>query len=396
MLLAAASLPVGAAVPAHAAPAPAKTPAPQDALATTTPPVLGSGVSGLASIGTLRTAPGTTTRYVDVGLANVRRGPGMGYDVVGTLTRGTRVTGTSTRGWLRMGDGRYIGTSILTGTAPGGSGSSSSGGSSHAGPTVTRWVTATGGNVRSGPSLSHHVTGTLRRGAKVTGTLTSNGWVQMPGGRFISGYILTGTAPGRDNGGGSRSRGSEVVRYVTATAGNVRSGPSTSHRVVGTLAHGTRIRGVPRSDGWLALGDGRFISGVILSAQAPGAGVAPPRTAPPPSAGSFDRAQLLSVAQRYTGFSYVYGGEDTSGFDCSGYTQFVFQQIGVRLPRTAAQQLAATTPTTDPRPGDLVFWGSWHLGIYAGNGYVYDAGRSVQQTSKRRMFPGVTSYGRVG
>lgn len=160
MLLAAASLPVSAAVPVHAAsaPAPAKTPAPQDALATTTPSVFGAGVSELASTGTLRTLPGTMTRYVDVGLANVRRAPAMGYDVVGTLTRGTRVTGTPTRGWLKMSDGRYVGTSILTGTAPGRSGSSGSGGGTHAGPTVTRWVTATVGN----------------------------GWVQMTGGSFIS------------------------------------------------------------------------------------------------------------------------------------------------------------------------------------------------------------------
>ncbi|MGI8946471.1 MAG: C40 family peptidase [Ornithinimicrobium sp.] len=146
-----------------------------------------------------------------------------------------------------------------------------------------------------------------------------------------------------------------------------------------------------RSDGWVDLPGDRYVSSVILSETPPGGG-----TTPPPAEGSPSAAAVLSMAQTYTGVRYVYGGEDPSGFDCSGYTQYVFGRLGVSLPRTAAQQLAATTPTNNPRPGDLVFWGSWHVGIYAGNDYVYDSGRSVQQTSKRRMFPGVTSYGRVG
>ncbi len=195
MLLAAAALPVSTAMPAHAAPAPRPS-APTDVLTVAGGRVVTSGVTGLASARTVRTAPIGTTQYVDVGVANVRKGPGVSYQVTGTLTRGTRVTGTVTRGWLKMADGRYIGTSILTSTAPGGSVNPGSSGRSEVGPTVTRYVTATAGNVRSGPGLNHRVTGTLRRDTKVTGTLTSNGWVKMSGGRYISGAILTSTPPG--------------------------------------------------------------------------------------------------------------------------------------------------------------------------------------------------------
>ncbi len=107
---------------------------------------------------------------------------------------------------------------------------------------------------------------------------------------------------------------------------------------------------------------------------------------------------VLYYAQQYTGYRYSYGGSSTSGFDCSGYTSYVFQKAGINLPRTAEQQRQATTWVSSPRPGDLVFWGApaWHVGIYAGDGMVYDAGRSTASTQKREIFPGVTSYGRVG
>lgn len=99
------------------------------------------------------------------------------------------------------------------------------------------------------------------------------------------------------------------------------------------------------------------------------------------------------------GIMYSYGGTSPStGFDCSGFTSFVFRQVGISLPRTAEAQRQATTPVSSPQPGDLVFWGApaWHVGIYAGNGMVYDSGRPGIPTQLRPIFSGVTGYGRVG
>ncbi|MGB3830122.1 MAG: NlpC/P60 family protein [Ornithinimicrobium sp.] len=108
---------------------------------------------------------------------------------------------------------------------------------------------------------------------------------------------------------------------------------------------------------------------------------------------------VLGYAQQYTGIMYSWGGTSPStGFDCSGYIAYVFGKAGINLPRTAEQQRQATTPVSQPRPGDLVFWGApaWHNAIYAGDGMIYDSGKPGIPTQKRKMFSGVTSYGRVG
>lgn len=117
------------------------------------------------------------------------------------------------------------------------------------------------------------------------------------------------------------------------------------------------------------------------------------------SSSSSNASGVLGYAQQYTGIMYSWGGTSPStGFDCSGYTQYVFAQAGISLPRTAEQQRQATTPVSQPRPGDLVYWGApaWHTAIYAGDGMIYDSGRQGVPTQKRKMFSGVTSYGRVG
>ncbi|GAA1174946.1 hypothetical protein GCM10009584_15390 [Ornithinimicrobium humiphilum] len=123
-----------------------------------------------------------------------------------------------------------------------------------------------------------------------------------------------------------------------------------------------------------------------------------PAPAPAPAAAPAPTGGVLSVAAAYTGIPYVYGGATPAGFDCSGYTQFVFAQVGISLPRTAAAQQASATPVSNPQPGDLVFFGypAYHVGIYAGNGMMYDSGRPGIPTQLRAVFSGVSGYGRVG
>jgi cell wall-associated NlpC family hydrolase len=109
----------------------------------------------------------------------------------------------------------------------------------------------------------------------------------------------------------------------------------------------------------------------------------------------------LDIAASLAGIDYVYGGTTTDGFDCSGYTQYVFNKVGIDLPRTAEAQRQATTPVSDPQPGDLVFFGApaHHVGIYAGNGKMWDSpetGSAVGLRTDRSERSGGATYGRVG
>ena len=98
-----------------------------------------------------------------------------------------------------------------------------------------------------------------------------------------------------------------------------------------------------------------------------------------PSGGSAGRgsgtgADLVAEGERYLGVRYVYGGASPSGFDCSGFTMYVYAQFGYSLPHGANRQLSDGTPISkgDLQPGDLVFFGSGgeitHVGIYIGGG----------------------------
>ncbi len=131
------------------------------------------------------------------------------------------------------------------------------------------------------------------------------------------------------------------------------------------------------------------------SRSTPRAKAPAPAPAPAPRGGG----SVLSVAAAYTGIYYVYGGSTPSGFDCSGYTSWVYREaLGIELPRSASGQQSFATPVSNPVPGDLVFWGypAYHVGIYAGNGMVYDSGKPGIPTQLRPIFSGVSGYGRVG
>ena len=96
---------------------------------------------------------------------------------------------------------------------------------------------------------------------------------------------------------------------------------------------------------------------------------------------------LISTAYDYVGVPYVFGGTTPWEFDCSGYTQYVFRQIGVDIPRTADAQYYSypKVSASNLQPGDLVFFetyepGPSHCGIYIGNGQMLQAGSSTGVT----------------
>ncbi len=105
-------------------------------------------------------------------------------------------------------------------------------------------------------------------------------------------------------------------------------------------------------------------------APAPAPAPAAPTAAPPV------HESAASIAARYLGVPYVWGGSSPSGFDCSGLVAYVYAQLGVSLPHYTVAQWNATLPisTTSLQPGDLVFFdGLGHVGIYIGGGQFIHA-----------------------
>jgi len=82
------------------------------------------------------------------------------------------------------------------------------------------------------------------------------------------------------------------------------------------------------------------------------------------------RGNVVSIAMQYLGVPYVWGGASPSGFDCSGFTMYVYAQVGISLPHYTGAQYAMGAPVSQSQlqPGDLVFFdGLGHEGMYIGN-----------------------------
>ncbi|MEO6532245.1 MAG: C40 family peptidase [Pseudolysinimonas sp.] len=98
---------------------------------------------------------------------------------------------------------------------------------------------------------------------------------------------------------------------------------------------------------------------------------------------SFSLAQVVAVAEQYEGVPYAYGGASPAGFDCSGFTQYVYAQFGVALPHSSSRQGSGGTAiaASAALPGDIVVLdGGGHVGIYLGGNSMIDApmpGRTV-------------------
>ena len=199
--------------------------------------------------------------------------------------------------------------------------------------------------------------------------------------------------------------------YISSSAAaNLRSGPSTDTQSIGKLARHTKITVVAENGDWYKVSYNGKVGYVYkqlvkdgeppaetssrsqeesrtattqtqqnnVAATAPAEASAPvAQAAPAASSGN-----VVQVAQQYVGSRYVYGGSSPSGFDCSGFTSYVYKQCGVSLSRTSYAQANQGTAVdkSNLQAGDLLLFttngsngGISHVGIYVGNGQFIHA-----------------------
>lgn len=314
---------------------------------------------------------------------NFRSAPNTSSTSYGELKNGTKVNvvGVSS-GWYKVtynGKTGYIHPDYLTLAS-----SASSSGTAIAPSNTVTSTTGTAGtvkcsssvNLRSEANTSSSILAELKNGTAVTVVSTANGWCKVTcSGK--SGYIkqdyvsTTGSASNNT----SASTGTAAVVKCSSTV-NFRSAASTSSTILGELKNGTAVTVLSTSNGWSKVsyaGKAGYISADYLVTASSGTAISPSNTAASVSI-SAKRQSVLNYAAQFLGVPYVYGGSTPSGFDCSGFTSYVFKNTVGSIPRVAQAQYDATTRVSrdDLLPGDLVFFGSStssisHVGIYVGS-----------------------------
>jgi cell wall-associated NlpC family hydrolase len=108
-------------------------------------------------------------------------------------------------------------------------------------------------------------------------------------------------------------------------------------------------------------------------------------------------SDIVAIAMQYLGVPYVWAGSTPAGFDCSGFTSYVYAQVGIDLPRTSSEQRYAGTvvSTAEAQPGDLI-WSPGHIAIYAGDGMQIEAPVPGETVRYSQIWQSSPTYIRVG
>ena len=180
---------------------------------------------------------------------------------------------------------------------------------------------------------------------------------------------------------------------VTTASLNIRSGAGTDYDKVGSLKAGKIVTILGEANGWYQIESGYVSADYVTIVDAAEAARA--------SKGQ----EIADYALQFVGYPYVYGGSSPKGFDCSGFTSYVYRQFGYSINRTASGQLdnGTSVSMSELQPGDLVMFrksGSSsrasHVGIYIGNGQFVHASTSKVGVIVSNMSDAYYTSGFVG
>lgn len=276
-------------------------------------------------------------------------------------------------------------------------------------------------NVRIGPSVSNGISGVIYKGEifKVV-SKSSNGWYKVilkdgTTGWASGKYINLTNEVDKSNvsefikGSENDVKSTETNTTVSSNQGtvnskvglNVRAGAGTKNAVISTLKSNAVVNIIGEENGWykIKLSDGstgyvgasfinRTASATIDNTKAAStAKQADVKTAVGDTTPSATGNKVADYAQTLLGTRYTWGGSSTSGFDCSGFTQYVYKNaLGVDIPRVSRAQatVGSAVSTSSMKVGDLLYFDTTgsgttsHVGIYLGNGkFIHASGTAT-------------------
>lgn len=243
-------------------------------------------------------------------------------------------------------------------------------------------------HLRSGPSSSSSSLGKLASGATAQILGVENGWVKVSYGSkagYLSSDYVSVVASGTS--GSESTSSSSGVKVTSSGRLNMRKSASTGSSIVTKLNRGTVAKLLSTEGSWYKVSYGSYTGYVSTaycklvdysdaSSASGGSGSSSGSSSGASGAAvGQSRSDLVAYAKTLLGCKYKYGGSSTSGFDCSGYTSYVFKQFGYALTRSSSSQYSKCTKISKSQlqPGDLVFFSNGtagvvgHVGIYIGN-----------------------------
>lgn len=261
-------------------------------------------------------------------------------------------------------------------------------------------VTGNAVRLRTGPGSTYSIIGTYDQGTEVAISGVSGDWiaVTLPV-EHVSGFIYSDfieeTAPdssaesdaalSSNVATGNYAPASDRIKdgYITGTGVRLRESPSMSAKILDELNYGTALRITGVTEDWVrVIANGRdgyvFASFVAEGTYAPESKLSS-------ATGTELGKEIAAYALQYEGTPYKWGGKvPETGFDCSGFVQYVYGQFGFQTSRVANDALSdgVHVDPADLQPGDLLCFYSGnnyvgHLGIYVGDDLFIHAANSV-------------------